>query len=220
MRSQLAVIEAAEDLSLAPIEALRVAAGLSSSDDSRDADLTAAGLRIAAEIADACRVVVGEGGEPTLRRELLRETYSACDDDALVLSRRHKVEIVSVSHDGEPITLDARSLDGEAGVLERWVNGRRSRWRGRQVLVEYRAGFDDPLPPTLVGAVTDLLRLRLSADTRDPLVRASTVDVDGVESVRNEFWVGALPGSGGAASSGLPHDVLARLGRFKNAWIG
>jgi hypothetical protein len=207
----LVVTTPADDLALAPIEALRAAAGVA--DGSRDDELTALGLRIAAEISDACGIAAGQGGEPTLRRERLTETFSASGSHELVLSRRHQVEIVSVTEAGEAVALDPRSLDGETGLLERWIDGRQSCWRNREIVVVYDAGFDaDKVPASLVGAITDMVRVRLSEGSIDPLEKSRSIEIPDVETTTIERWIGSAPG----AAAGLPADILARLARFSN----
>lgn len=209
----LVVTTPADDLALASIEVLRVAAGLAADDDSRDDELAALGLRIAAEITEACNVAVGEGGEPTLIREGLTETFSAAGDDVLILSRRHQVELISVTEGGDAVTIDGRALDGEAGLLERWIDGRRSTWKAREIVVTYDAGFPaDEVPAGLVGAVSDLVRVRLSEAGADPLEKSRTVEIPNVETVRVDRRVGGAPGS----QAGIPADILARLSRFMN----
>lgn len=212
MGACLEIIAPAEDTLLASIEAMRVAAGLAADDDSRDDELEAIGERVSAEIVEACAIAVGSGAEPTLRQERVAETFTLCGDEVLILSRRHNASIVSVTENGTAVTLDDRSLDGEAGLLERWVDGRRSCWSAREVVVTYDAGFED-VPRSLEGAVVDLVRIRLSAAAVDPLVKGVTVDVEGIESVRTDRWVGALPGTGNV---GIPADIMARLERFVN----
>lgn len=210
--SSLTIVTPAPDPSLAPTEVMRAAAGLALDDDSRDEELTALGLRISAEIADTCGISVGEGGEPTLRKERVSETFSGAGDEVLILSRRHNVEIVSVEEDGQTVTLDARAVDREAGLVERWVEGCRGRWCAGEIVITYDAGFDT-VPPGLIGIVTDLARIRLSEASADPLVKAVTVDVEGIDSVRTDRWVGGLGGKSGAS---LPVDVMARLSRYMN----
>jgi len=207
----LVVTTPADDLALAPIEAMRAAAGVA--DDSRDDELAALCLRISAEIVDACGVAVGKGAEPTLRKERLTETFSGCHDEVLILSRRHNIEIVSVTQDGTSITLDARSLKSEDGLLYRWIDGRKSHWNANEIVVVYDAGFET-VPPGLVGVVTDLARVRLSEGGVDPLVKSVTVDVEGIDSVKTDRWVGGL-GSPQEAG-GLPSGYSARLARFMN----
>jgi hypothetical protein len=191
---------------------LRVAAGLASSDASRDAELTDLCKRISAEIVEACRIAVGEGAEPTLRKEKLTETFSGCWDDVLILSRRHNVTITSVEENGTAVSIDSRGLRSEAGLLERWVNGCRSRWTASETVVVYEAGFETS-PPSLVGVVTDLARIRLSQASVDPLVKSTRVEVADIDTVQTDRWVGSVPGTG---ETGLPTEIMARLARFIN----
>jgi hypothetical protein len=210
--SHLVITTPAGDPSLAPIAALRAAAGLSSDDSSRDAELTELGKRISAEIVEACRIAVGEGEEPTLRKETLSETFTGCCDDVLILARRHNVKITSVTENGRAVTIDARGLKSESGLLERWVNGCRSRWTANEIVVVYDAGFDVS-PASLVGVVTDLARIRLSQASVDPLVKSVRVEVTDVDIVQTDRWIGSVPGM---AETGMPAEIMARLARFIN----
>lgn len=210
--SHLIITAPANDSSLAPLAALRAAAGLSSGDTSRDAELTELGQRISDEIVEACRIAVGEGAEPTLRKETLTETFSGYCDDVLILSRRHNVKITSVMENGNAVSVDARGLKSEAGLLERWVNGSRSRWSSNEIVVVYDAGFDT-CPASLVGVVTDLARIRLSQASVDPLVKSTRVEVVDIDTVQTDRWIGSVPGT---AETGLPAEIMARLARFIN----
>ncbi len=215
--SFLQVITPAEDLLLASLAAIRAAAGLASSDTSRDAELTELGKRVSAEITEACRIAVGEteegeGAEPTLRRETVRETFCGSGQDVLVLARRHNVKIVSVTEDGRPTTLDARALRSEPGLLYRWIDGHQSFWTAREIVVEYDAGFET-VPFSLAGVAVDLVRLRLSQASVDPLVKSTRVEIVDVETVQTDRWVGSTPG---ADTTGVPPELMARLGRYFN----
>ena len=215
--SFLQIVTPATDLLLAPIAALRAAAGLASNDGSRDSELTAVGLRASAEIVEACRISVGEkedgdAAEPTLRREKVREIFSGSCKEVLILSRRHTVKIESVTQDGNPVTLDARSLRSESGLLYRWTDGHQWSWTGQEIVVEYEAGFET-VPPSLIGVVTDLVRLRLSQAEVDPLVKATRIEIPDIETIQTDRWVGATPG---ADATGLPADFMPRLARFFN----
>ena len=214
--SFLQIIAPADDLLLAPIEAIRTAAGLAADDGSRDDELTEFGKRVSAEIVEACRIAVGEGedeaAEPTLRRETVKETFCGGGREVLVLARRHHVKILGVTEDGRPVTLDARALRSEPGLLYRWIDGHHSFWTAREIIVEYEAGFET-VPFSLAGVVVDLVRLRLSQASIDPLVKSTRVEIVDVETVQTDRWVGATPG---ADATGLPPEFLARLGRFFN----
>ncbi|WP_439618313.1 hypothetical protein [Shinella sp.] len=211
------IVAPATDRLLAPIAALRTAAGLAGNDGSRDAELTVIGQRASAEIVGACRIAVGEAEngeevEPTLRRELVRETFSASCNEVLILSRRHAVKIASVTQDGIAVTLDPRSVRSESGLLYRWTDGRQWLWTGQEIVVEYEAGFE-MVPFSLVGVVTDLVRLRLSQAEVDPLVKATRIEIPDIETIQTDRWVGATPG---ADATGLPADFMPRLARFYN----
>lgn len=214
--SFLQIITPADDLLLAPIEAIRTAAGLAAGDTSRDAELTEFGKRVSAEIVEACRIAVGDGeeepAEPTLRRETVKETFCGAGREVLVLSRRHHVKILGVTEDGRPVTLDTRALRSEPGLLYRWIDGHQSFWTAREIVVEYEAGFET-VPFSLAGVVVDLVRLRLSQASIDPLLKSTRVEIVDVETVQTDRWVGATPG---ADSAGLPPEILGRLSRFFN----
>src|SRR3990167_5540578 len=80
---------AATDLQLLTIQQLRVGAGLVKDNSSRDEELTELGLRVAADIAVACRVADGGVYPPTLRSETVTNTFQwpgGAGD--LILSRR------------------------------------------------------------------------------------------------------------------------------------
>lgn len=211
----LLVTQPADERRLLSTEEMRLATGLATSDASQDAALAMLNARISAEIVEACRIAIGNGAEPTLRRETLQERFRLERDDhgPLVLARRHNVEIVSVTVDGVALAAGDWLLDSEAGLLTRLRCGLESRWTGSIVLVNYHAGFTD-VPPDLVGAASDLVRLRRSEVARDPLTKRERVDVAGIEQIETEYWVSA---AGASASSGpVPPELTQRLSRYVN----
>ncbi len=218
----LVVIEAAADPKLLTIEQMRAAAGLDDDDTSQDAALTALNARISADIHDACRIAVASGHEPTLRQETLRETFRpSCITSArrrppapIILARRHEVEIVSIEAGGVTLAESDYELDNESGLIWRATDGQHQYWTGSPVTVTYKAGFAET-PAVLANAALDMVRLRRSETERDPLVKKTVVDVDGVERLETEFWVTA----GGSAQtlSTLPPVISASLRRFYNA---
>jgi len=222
MRSTLVVTTPAEDTALASIETMRVAAGLAADDSSRDAQLTSLALRLSAEIVNACSVVAASGAPPTLRQERLTETFFPKGQSVgtLVLSRRHEVAIVSVTEDDDALTLDAEAIDVESGLLDRLIDGTSSQWCASKIVVVYDAGFGDEIPPDLEGCVGDLARIRLSEAAADPLAKAVTIEIPGVETVRTDRWVGGYPGQASSKNTtGLPPEIMARLGRYTNQWV-
>ncbi|TPN34793.1 hypothetical protein [Mesorhizobium sp. B1-1-6] len=216
MRSTFTVVTPAANYSLLTIEQLRVAAGLTAGDASRDGELTELGARVSADIASACQVR-GDGVHvPTLRSETVRETFrqGGCDD-MLFLARRFVSDLVSVSDAGTTLITDDTDLDAEAGLLQRICGTRTLVWTRGDAIIEYTAGLTD-VPADLAGAAMDLARLRLSTDARDPLVKSESVEIPDVRTVRQDFWVGAIPGS---SAGPVPADILAKLSRYINVAV-
>jgi hypothetical protein len=220
MLSFLAVTEEASDLHLLTIAEMRVAAGLVSTDNSQDAALRARSLAVAAGIATECGIATGSGGfDPTLMQETLTETFystanptwSDCATIAsLQLARRHNVEIVSLSEDGTALVTTDYLVDPETGVMTRLVSEAPGSWSAQKLVVVYRAGFET-VPADLKQAATDYFRAIGLEATRDPYVKAESVEIPGVESRRTELWTGNLPGTAAL----VPPSVAAQLTRFR-----
>lgn len=216
MRQTFTVTSPASALSLLSTEQLRSAAGLDAADSSQDAELLVLGAAISTEIAVACNVADDGIHPPTLCRETVSETFWGCGNDhELFLSRRFVSSIVSVVEAGSTLTSTGHVLNAGAGLLNRVMNGRPWAWYAGETTVTYVAGFDSA-PPDLAAAAIDLVRLRLSSASRDPLVKSESIEVPDIQTRRLDFWVGALPG---AASSPVPPDILARLARYVNLGV-
>lgn len=213
----LIVTTPATDPLLMTDEQMRLAAGLAADDASQDAALALLNARISAEVYDYAGIAIGDNGkEPTLRQETLTETFRCPSSGPLILSRRHNVEIVSVTVDGEALDPAGYEVEAESGRLNRVIGQHLSCWRWSLITVVYKAGFAT-VPPALVGAATDLIRFRRSEIERDPLVRSQRVKVDGVDEVQTDYWVNSVT-SGSASSTGasVPPNVAAALTRFVN----
>lgn len=206
----LEVVTPAANLAMLTIDQMRAAAGLDFGDTCRDVQLTLLTARLSAEIADACNIAAANDGEPTLLRETVRERFRETYAAVITLARRHHVNITSVVVDGRVLPEDAYYVDGEAGLVYRsdgWA------WRARTITVEYLAGFS-VTPPVVSGVMMDLVRLRLSEVSRDPLIKSERVKIDGVEEIETQYWVSA---TGSTKSTGpLPPEYVARLSRFMN----
>jgi hypothetical protein len=216
MRSKFVVVTPAADPSLLTIEQLRFAAGVAAGNTSRDPELQDLGDRVSADIASACNIRSDGVNVPTLRSETVRETFRqrGCDD-MLFLARRFISDLVSVSDAGTALVDTDTVLDAEAGMIYRVSGACEMIWSRGDAVIEYTAGFED-VPADLVGAAMDLARLRLSSDARDPLVKGESVEIPDVRTVRQDFWVGAIPGSSGGA---VPVDILGKLSRYINAVV-
>lgn len=202
----------ATDLTLATIEQLRVAAGLSSDNGSQDESLTALGNRLAADVATACKIASDGVNPPTLRSETVKDTFRLKSHTAsLILSRRFVSSITSIVENGVTLTEGTDfEVDAEAGLVKRLSGDTEICWYWGKIVVAYVAGFAT-VPAELSGIVADEARLRLSESTRDPAVKSETTD--GIDSV--DYWVGDLPNSSGAP---LSDSNMRRLTRFIN-WI-
>jgi hypothetical protein len=112
------------DRSLLTIAQLRVAAGLESTDSSRDATLIPLGAYISASITSACKVAKAGVIPPTLRLETVTETFLFKSlAKSLVLARRPVVEIVSVTQSDSLLADTDYTLDAASGVLYRTTLG-------------------------------------------------------------------------------------------------
>lgn len=209
MRRNLTVTTPASSLQLLTIAEMRAAAGVT--DAAQDDDLNAMGLRIAATIATECRVAIGAGGEPTLLRETLTEVIRQVNVDYLFLSRRHNVSITSIVVDGDTLTADDYEVDAESAKLTFLIDDVPVKWRANKVTVVYAAGFST-VPADLKLAAMDFFRLAWQEKSRDPSLKSQEIDVPGVERVKNEYWVGVMPGG---TEGAVPSVVDGQLQRFR-----
>ncbi len=215
MHTSLVVTSPASSLALLTIDELREAAGVSGS--SQDTKLTALGLRNAADITTECDIAVGSGGPPTLRRETLTETLRTVRAGAIALSRRHEVEIASIVEDDVPLDAEDYVVDPESGLVHRLCDDNPIDWCARKVVIVYAAGFDT-IPGDLQHAAMDFARLSWLEKDRDPLVKSEEIDVEGIDRVKRDFWVGSVPGQ--SSEGAVPDVVAGQLKRFKNYTVG
>lgn len=218
MFTSLTVTTPAADLSLLTVAERRAAAGLASGDTSQDADLLALDLRVAAAIASECNVAIGSGADPTLRRETLTEAfYRLYGVDALVLSRRHNITITSVVNDGETVDTGDYHVDPESGFLTGLSDDYPSRWRGSKITIVYAAGFAT-VPVDLKQAAIDCFRAFYLETSRDPLVKRTSVEIEDLETVTTDYWIGSVPGQ--VREGPVPVAVAGQLKRFRKVAVG
>lgn len=214
MRTSLVVTSSASDLQLLTISEMRAAAGVTGM--TQDPDLQAHGLKVAAAISAECAVAVGSGGEPTLKRETLTETFRGVEIEALPLSRRHDVVIESVTVDDIEMNHDEFEVDPESALLYRLRNDCVVKWCARKIEVVYDAGFST-VPSDLKMAATDFFRLSWLELSRDASVKREEVDVPGVGKRATDYWVGSIPGQ--VSEGPVPDVVAGQLRRFRNIVI-
>jgi hypothetical protein len=212
----LEVITPATDPWLLTLDQMKEAMGVTLNDGTRDAELNQLRASLSAQIYSALNIAIGNGAEPTLRRETLREVQIGPASGPLILARRHRVKLLSLTGWHGGTTLDDYFVEDESGIVKRpgrhmW--GCSGGGAGR-VVIEYEAGFDE-VPPALVAAAMDMVRLFRSETNRDPLVKREVVDVDGVERIEQEFWVTAAGAT--TVNSPIPGSILATLKRFRNS---
>lgn len=214
MKISLVVTSPASDLQLLTIYEMRAAAGIVGA--TQDPDLQAHGLKVAAAISAECAIAVGAGAEPTLKQETLTETFRAVDAPVIVLSRRHNIDIASVTMNGTVLDETEYEVDPEGGLLYRLCNDTPVRWCARKVDVVYDAGFAT-VPSDLKMAAIDFFRLSWLEKDRDPSVKTEEVEIPGVERVKTDYWVGSIPGE--ASEGAVPDVVAGQLRRYRNVVI-
>jgi hypothetical protein len=214
MLRTLTITTAATDLQLLTIAEMRAAAGVS--DNSQDVQLTAMGLKIAADIATECNIAVGSGAPPTLRRETLTEVVRGAYADLLFLSRRHEITITSIVEDGTTLDAEDYLIEPESGILHRLCDDLPIGWCADKVTVVYAAGFDT-IPSDLNDAATDFFRSAWQAKDRDPLVKGLREDVPGVYEKETSYWVGSIPGQSNEGA--VPDTIDGKLKRFRNTGV-
>lgn len=205
MRNALTVTVKAADPSVLTVAEMRAAAGLDADDASQDAVLAVRGSTVAAGIMTDCNVAVGAGAEPTLMQETLTERIYDFEGTALCLARRHNVQITSLTVDDEAWSDSNYVLNGEAGTISLPSD---RRWCAREIVAVYKAGFETVPPELKQEALDRFSSITLEAD-RDPYVKGTTIETVGVETVRTDYWAGALPG--GAAAAGKISPLLERF---------
>lgn len=132
--------------------------------------------------------------------------------ECLVLARRPVKSITSIVENAETLTTDDYELDDLSGLLYRLRNDCRSVWSWRKIVITHVAGYDlpDDAPSDLNDACIELVKMKISARTRDPTLRA----VETPDVLREEFWVGGVGGQ-----DGLPPRVLSVIESYRNVLV-
>lgn len=216
MRSILVISSAASDTTFLTVEERRAAAGLADGDSSKDPALLAMDKRNAAAICSECNVRAAGGAEPTLRQETVVETCRSVYASAILLSRRHNVEITAFDCDGTALTGTDYEVDPESGILTRLIDDSAVAWSAKKLTITYKAGFVT-VPSELTAAANDLFRLTWLNQNRDPSVKSEEIEVQDIDRVKRDFWVGAIPGQ--ETEGAVPAIVAGQLKRFRNVLI-
>ena len=196
------------DRALLTLAERRVAAGLSASDNSKDAELNALGAYVDAMITKACNVAQAGVIPPTLRLETVTETFAfKSRQNGLFLARKPVVAVASVTEAGYALADDDWELDGQG--LYRVSGSVRTMWSCGAVEVTYSAGYD-VVPDDLKYASIRFIQAERAQGARDPLLKR--VRIEGVSE--REYWVDPTK------DSVVPADVMDILerGGFVTKW--
>ncbi len=189
----ITVLEAAS-LDLIDIETAALALGIDDDDAQLPAQISAASALVQSYCGREFNIAT------------VQEVVTSIDAASLILSRFPVVDVESVVEDDVTLTVEEWEADAAGGILYRLRNDRRGSWCARRVVAIYDAGFHD-VPQAVQAATIDLIRIRRSKASRDPLLRS----IDIPEIVSESYWTGSVPGEVGA---GLPADVRAMLAPY------
>lgn len=146
-------------------------------------------------IAKACgRVFAQEAVSEQFR-------FEARPQPMLILTRWPVSAVASIVEDSTTLIGADWEVDAVTGRLYRLRADYKSWWTASKITVAYTAGYNlaaNGAPKDLQAAARSLIKSRWFAKARDPLVKSE--EVPGV--LRQDYWVGGLPGEGG-----FPPDV-------------
>lgn len=220
-RSTIKILTPAADLALLSIDQLRLAAGPTATDGSKDDQLTALGLAISDRIAAICDLR-SDGIHPaTLLRETIEETFWASrghwrrsdrfviaheESHPMILSRRPIQMLRSLIVDGSDVDVDTNCeliIDNESGLVSREFGD----WFGRKIVITYDAGFDT-VPAGLVMAAQRLAKMYWASATRDDGIRRLNIP----NVIDKQWWVG------GITDADVPQSILDVLAPYTNGY--
>jgi len=201
------VVTAASSYDLVLLRDLK--ADLAVKDSSQDAFLKRAISMCSAAVAQYCnRVIVAETVKDTmLIPETLRKSYQRASIGTMQASRWPIGVITSITEDGTLLVNGVDfTVDAENGQFIRLNpdSGLQVSWPAKPVVSIYVGGFN-PIPFDIQDAVTRLVKSRIYARDRDPLLKADEVDGIG----RQEFWVDT------SGSGNMPPDVADLLDNYR-----
>jgi hypothetical protein len=202
----LTIAETNDDRSLLSISEVRVAAGLHPDDDSKDALLSPLNNYVAALITKACKVARAGAIPPTLRDEVVTETFvNKSLQKYLVLARRPVILIMSITQTGSSLASTDYISDDAAGIIYKNGGdfyaegiGHCGYWPSGNTVIQYNAGYEE-VPDDLKYAAMKFINAEYSKGDRDPSLKSLTIQ--GVSS--REWWVSEQP-----VTSVIPSEVM------------
>lgn len=129
----------------------------------------------------------------------IRDPARAC----LTLRRRPVSVIASITEDGTALAATDYEADLDRGSIWRLSSDVRVPWSAAKVVVAYTAGYAllDGLPYGLETACLEIVKHRLFARERDPMVRQQSIPGE----LEQQWWVP------GANEDGVPPTIRAML---------
>lgn len=173
-----------------------------------------------AAIAQYCNRVLAKQG--------YREAFWATRDaypylipgglDKLQLAAWPLGAVTAVIEDEVPLVADAdyRVAYDEGQLIRLDANGYPKPWPALPLQVDYTAGYDliETLPPDIEDACIRMVKARWNARGRDPFLKARSVDIPGVRSTRDEWWVSTSP------VGNMPPDIADLLDNYRTPVVG
>lgn len=196
------------DRTLLTIEELRAAAGVPAGDTSQDVTLTIVGDYVSALITSACTLIKDGAIPPTLRLEVINETWRLKSrQQSLIASRLPIVEITSITENGT--LLDPADYEVSQGMIRRVTQNTTAWWPacggwadpfGGEVFAIYSAGYD-VVPADLKYAAMRFVQVEMAQGGRDPLLKMRRIE--GVSEY--QWWVDPTK------DSVIPAEVMSIL---------
>ena len=219
MRRIMTMVTPATSTALLTAVQLRTAAGLATSDTSKDAALSAIGDQVSMLIAKACRVTEADGYEPTLCSEKVTDTFRLEIDDNdqwpeyLYLSRKPATAVTSVTELGTALTSSYYSLESRVSRISRvdsigypisWANPYYAYGSVPTIVITYTAGFTS-VPNDLVRYASDMVSRTYSRTLRDTDISRRRTDIPDVGMSDVTYATGT------AANIAVPEDMMLNL---------
>lgn len=165
-----------------------------------------------AAIAEVSAIFARRSGRTTFAQKTVREVFETGSGlNRLILSRRPVSNVALVTEDAIALTASDYELFGRQ-LVRKGASGGWRFWAAAQIEVTYTGGYalPDECPPDLSAAAKRAVRARFYARLRDPAIKL--VEVPDV--LKEEYWVGAVPGGD---PDGFQPDIAGVLTHYRYA---
>lgn len=219
MYSTFSITTSASDLKLLSIAEMRAA--LNIQDNSKDSELNTLNSRISAVIARECKVRVDGSTPPTLKLEIIKETFTNFYKSRIILSRKPIVSIVSLIENETTLVLDTDFIINKSnGILQRIdSSGNEVFWGGwfscgDLITIDYTAGWNT-VPDDLKLAAVKLAQDYWADSQKSSGSDLREVELPGV--IRKVYQTQNVSNSN---INALPQDVMDLLSPYINHRYG